>query len=79
MVCPHCVTHSIDGTPDQCCNNANSTRDLVGWVSQLGYREDVRRLVMTRNTGTVGVIGMRTGGIGAERTSGWCAGGMMLL
>lgn len=67
----HYIPPSIDGTPDQCCNNANSTRDLLGWVSQLGYRQDIRRLVMTRNTGTVGVVGLRTGQPGAERLSGW--------
>lgn len=68
---PHPGRYSIDGTPDTCCGNANTTRDLLGWVNQLAFRQDIRRLVMTRNTGTVGYVGLRRGATGSERNSGW--------
>ncbi len=67
---PKTPTHSIEGTPDS-FGNANATRDQIGWVSQLAFRRDIRRLVMTRNTGTVGYVGLKRGTPGAERNSGW--------
>lgn len=55
--------------------DANSQRDLLGWADQLGYTPGQRRLIITKNSGTVGYTGLRrTEPDGTWTTSGWCAG-----
>lgn len=66
---PDCRMHG-DGDS---YGEADSQRDLLGWADQLGYTPGQRRLVITKNSGTVGYTGLRrTEPNGTWTTSGWC-------